>query len=101
MPTREGRIQTISAYSEHTQKHATVLGHIKAKKEADRKLASGEREPYPGNLPGYHFISPETAQSQLPFSRPLPPKTRTPLTVLPSERGFLCALWGSNPRPTD
>lgn len=59
MPTREGRIQTISAYSERTQKHATVLGHIKAKKEADRKLTSGEKEPYPGNLPGYGITSPE------------------------------------------
>ena len=52
MPIREGRIQTISVYSERTQEHATVLGSIKAKKEADRKLTSGERWPNPGNLPG-------------------------------------------------
>lgn len=59
MPTRKSRIQTISVYSERIQEHATVLGRIKAKKEADRKLTSGEKEPYPGNLPGYGLTSPE------------------------------------------
>lgn len=40
MPTREGHAQTIAAYSERAQEYATVLGHIKATKEADRKLVS-------------------------------------------------------------
>lgn len=50
MPTHESHVQTISAYSEQAQEYSTVLGHLKATKEPDRKLISSWSSSVAGSI---------------------------------------------------